>query len=328
MDESSTLVLTPSGRLCFDRNDPPDSPQIDPWLKRVEDGFFESQGAGLFALAAAKPELPPSPVFQYWRGFASGYLNSLCRNPADPTGKQGAVGPPHESDLADLLLSAPPMQGGEYLSFQVFLDLWDRLDNWVREEIAVSDEGFSGWLKRKAPLWHQVGRVCFHLAENRQDPDYPFAFLATYAPGLSGGGGGVKYKPLGKALQEYAGENNRNELIKVLAPVHRASESAAFVRDLVDSGDIYHPLAWTPGEAYRMLESVPVLEESGILVRLPDWWKKRPGPGFRLPSAEQSRAGSAPMACLILMWVWPWVTSSSPRRSGLVSWLPATAWYI
>jgi len=44
------------------------------------------------------------------------------------------------------------------------------------------------------------------------------------------------------------------------------------------SGDIYQPLAWTPREAYRLLKDVPVCEESGILVRLPDWWKTRPRP--------------------------------------------------
>jgi non-specific serine/threonine protein kinase len=33
---------------------------------------------------------------------------------------------------------------------------------------------------------------------------------------------------------------------------------------------------WTPNEAYRLLKNVPLLEESGLLVRLPDWWQKRP----------------------------------------------------
>ena len=51
-------------------------------------------------------------------------------------------------------------------------------------------------------------------------------------------------------------------------------------KELVDSGDIFHLLAWTPAEAYRLLKSVPLLEESGLLVRLPDWWRKRLAPGW------------------------------------------------
>ena len=64
------------------------------------------------------------------------------------------------------------------------VDVWEDLDAWVRGEVSAGGEGLSGFLKQRAPLWHQVGRVCFHLAENRRDPDYPFAFLATYAPRL------------------------------------------------------------------------------------------------------------------------------------------------
>jgi len=156
----------------------------------------------------------------------------------------------------------------------------------VQKEIAASKSGLAGWLKQHAPIWRQVGRVCFHLAENKRDPDLPFAFLATYAPSLSKGGQ-VQYKPLGKALQEYAGDRNNKALINLLLPVHRASEKVDFVKELVDSGEVFLPLAWTPGEAYRLLKSVPLLEESGLLVRLPDWWRKRPRPRVAVTIGEQ-----------------------------------------
>src|SRR5690606_8965992 len=124
---------------------------------------------------------------------------------------------------------------------------------------------------------HQVGRVCFHLAENRRDPDFPFAFLATYAPGL-GAGARIQYQPLSNALREYAGTKNKQALIRLLSPVQRASERSELVKQLVASGDLYHPLAWTPREAHRFLQDVPILEESGVVVRIPDWWKTRPRP--------------------------------------------------
>lgn len=188
-----------------------------------------------------------------------------------------------------MLLCAPPMQGGEYLSADVFRALWGDLDAWAREEIAASKDGLGRWMKKNAAIWHQVGRVCFHLAENKSDPESPFAFLATYAPRLSKGGR-VQYKPLGKALQEYAGERNKKALINLLSPVQRASEKVDFVKELVDSGEIFHPLAWTPGEAYRLLKSVPLLEESGLLVRLPDWWRKRPRPRVAVTIGDKKQS--------------------------------------
>ena len=133
------------------------------------------------------------------------------------------------------------------------------------------------FLKRRAPLWHQVGRVCFHLAENRRDPEYPFAFLATYAPTVTSSSR-VQYQPLSNALRQYSGQRDKKTLINLLSPVHLASQRSEFARELIESGDIYQPLAWTPPQAYRFLKEVPLLEDSGILVRLPDWWKKRPRP--------------------------------------------------
>ncbi|MCF7708202.1 MAG: DEAD/DEAH box helicase [Verrucomicrobia bacterium] len=272
------LSLTPAGHLRLQEVYGGDSDgETGAWMKRVVAGFAGSQAAGLFALAATRPDMPTPAPFSFWRDFSCLYLTQLCRTPEVAGDRISPIEPPVESDLASLLLSAPPMQGGEYLSADVLRGLWIDLDTWVRGRISEAGDGLNVWLKRYAAVWHQVGRVCFHLAENKRDPEYPFAFLATYAPSLSKGGR-IQYKPLGKALQEYAGERNKKALINLLSPVYRASERADFVKELVDSGDVFHPLAWTPGEAYRLLKNVPVLEESGLLVRLPDWWRKRPRP--------------------------------------------------
>ncbi|MBU4316957.1 MAG: DEAD/DEAH box helicase [Proteobacteria bacterium] len=283
------LILTPAGRLRLRESDPDSNTPSDPWMKRVAAAFLSSMAAGLFTLAAARTETPLSSGFAFWRDFAGTYLTQLCRNPPSSGNRIEPVTPPVESELAILVLSAPPMQGGEYLRGEVFSNLWAELDVWTREQIAMSSEGLGEWLKKHAPLWRQVGRVCFHLAENKRDPEFPFAFLATYAPGISKAGQ-VQYQPLGKALQEYAGEKNKKALINLLSPVQMASEKVGFVKELVDSGDIFHPLAWTPAEAYRVLKNAPLLEESGLLVKLPDWWRKRPRPRVSVSIGEKSQS--------------------------------------
>jgi SNF2 family DNA or RNA helicase len=101
--------------------------------------------------------------------------------------------------------------------------------------------------------------------------------MATYAPELSEQGR-IRHQPLGRALQEYAGTKNKKALIRLLSPVQLAAQSSPVIKDLVDTGDIYHPLAWSPEEAYSFLKDAPRYEQCGVVVRLPDWWKKRSRP--------------------------------------------------
>ena len=79
-------------------------------------------------------------------------------------------------------------------------------------------------------------------------------------------------------MQEYAGAKNKKALIRLLSPVQLAAESSAVIKNLVDSGDIYHPLSWSPEEAYAFLKDAPQYKQCGVVVRLPDWWKKRSRP--------------------------------------------------
>ena len=282
---SIVLAFTPAGRVTAIESTsgqgmlldlPVDGDgAADRGIAKVAKAFAASQAAGLFTLATEKLDaaLPPSMV--YWRSFSGRYLTELCHAPqAEPEPTPA----PDAAELDALVLSAPPMQGGEYLNSDALTDVWLDLDAWVRAETAAVDGGLPVFLERRAAQWHQVGRVCFHLAENRRDPEFPFAFLATYAPTVMTSSSRVQYQPLSNALRQYSGRGEKKTLIKLLSPVHVASQRSEFARELIESGDIYQPLAWTPPQAYRFLQEVGLLEDSGILVRLPDWWKKRPRP--------------------------------------------------
>ena len=290
------LAVSPSGQVRIRPAEGQDADGADSAARRLIEAFSAGQAEGLFALAAGRLEASLPPPLAFWRDFAGRYLTELCHTPQGADGAIEAIAPPSPAELATLLLSAPPMRGGEYLAAEVFERAWRELDAWVRGEASSFDGGLSGFLMRRAPLWHQVGRVCFHLAENRRDPDYPFAFMATYAPRLSRGTR-VQYQPLSGALREYAGGRNKQALVKLLSPVHLASQRSGLIKELVDSGDIFHPLAWSPGEAYQFLKDVPLLEESGVLVRLPDWWRKRPRPraGITIGRKGQSKFGAEAM---------------------------------
>lgn len=293
------IGLLPSGYLhCFPVADDAGHAAEFPGLGEA---FTRHVGDALFLLAAEKATEGLAPSLRYWHDFATAYLSARCRllegeAPADLFAEGAAdlappVPPLEPGEALRWMQSAPPMPGAEYLSAQVLQSLWTQLDQWVQDRIR--DKGsLAALLQDEAPQWHPLGRVCFHLAENKRDPEFPFAFMATYAP-EGQGRGQVRYRPLRTALQEYAAAKDRPALIRLLTPVQRAAESSALIKELVESGDIYHPLAWTPNEAYAFLREVPLYEDSGLVTRLPDWWHRRSRPtvAVRIGSLAQGRFG-------------------------------------
>ena len=265
------IRLTPAGRLRWESFGDEAAPTGS---SSLQSAFETDWREALFTLAADKIPTEDMPSVRYWQQLAERYLTDFCHVPEDAESFQ--VEPLTSADCARWILTAPPMQGGEYLSEGTLQRIWERLDGWVRETV-TSTGGLAAFLQRRAPKWHQVGRVCFHLAENRNDEARPFAFMATYASGF-GAAGRLKHLPLRKALEQYAGAKNRVALVKLLSPVQQAAEACDWVKDLVDSGDIYRPMAWTAARAYRLLRSAAELEESGLSVRLPNWWRRRPRP--------------------------------------------------
>jgi len=284
-------ALYPSGRL---RLDPPDVPGGPPEIRRLCRAWAEDPAAGLLELAREEWGLAAatSPVLRFWRDFARDYLVALCHTPGLETDSAKPVHEPPPEHWRSLAERVPSMKGLEYLTPKILLVIWRSLDGRARAESARHEGGAAGWLGERHPNWRLVGRVTFHLAENKRDPDRPFAFMAAYTSRLSDEAR-PQYIPLGRALHEYAGANNRNALLRLLSPVQSASEKSELIRLMTESGAIYRPQAWTIDEAYRFLKEIPVLEESGVIVRVPDWWKsgRPPRPRITLTIGEKRETG-------------------------------------
>ena len=271
---SLNVKALPSGHLALSVIGDPGS------LSRSESAllavFHDDPAAGLFGLTTWKPAQPVSPCCAYWREFGGKYLSALCHGVTPDGGNPDAVPLPPESELAMMVLGLPAMKGAEYVNVLMLSETWEALDSWVLGEVAAHPGGLGGFLSERAPLWHRLGRVSFHLAENKKDPQKPFAFLATYSRKLSQDGKRVQYLPLKQALKEYAGADNKAALLKLLSPVQRVAETSEFVAGLVSSGQIYQAQAWEPRQAHQLLKEAGEIEAGGVLVHLPDWWKKRP----------------------------------------------------
>jgi superfamily II DNA or RNA helicase len=266
---SLEIAISPGGRLFVEHAAEVVPAVNEPWASRLRSAFEASAAEGLLLLATEALTLPMPPSPTYWRDFARGYLQRLCH----AAGVDGGPAPilSHEPDeLSRFGQQAPPTRGGEFLTPDLLANLWVEFGVLVIRETAAT--GLSGWLKSKNPLWQTVGRVTFHLAENKRDPDRPFAFLATYTHRLSEQGK-PQHLPLARALQEYAGAKNKTALSSLLAPVQRAAEKSALARELVETRRLFQPMVWTPEDAHRFLREIPVFEESGLVVRVPNWWK-------------------------------------------------------
>ena len=150
-------------------------------------------------------------------------MTALCALPDFGEGNKPPVPLPGEGELDTTAAAVPPMTGAEYLTAARLADLWRAMDAAFDAELARSRALRPGVPQAPNPAWNLVGRVHFNLAENRKDEEAPFAFLATYTTRLSAEAK-AQHLPLGKALQEYAGANNRERLLSLLMPVQRAAE--------------------------------------------------------------------------------------------------------
>ncbi|MGI8546061.1 MAG: DEAD/DEAH box helicase [Gemmatimonadaceae bacterium] len=278
-----TPSLTPHGRLRLVASD--DAPELDPALaRRLADAFEQSSGSGLLQLGGAEIGAVLPPALSYWRELGARYVTAVATRPdaaadaaADAAGACTPLAPPEPAELESLVLATPAMQGAEYITADVLAKLWRETGMAFSARLVETGLSVEQLLKRLNSAWNVVGRVHFNLALNPRDDEAPFAFLATYTHQLSAHGK-AQHLPLGDALHEYAGARNRERLLSLLLPVQRASEQCGWLREMVDAGEIFHPLRWSATDAFRLLSDLPTIERSGIIVRMPASWRGRGPP--------------------------------------------------
>ncbi len=262
---------------------------------RIELAFQKSVSAGLLHLGTVELQTVLPPDLAYMRDFASTYFTALCHTPIEEDPKKNTPLEPPQ-DLASWVLRTPPMRGSEYINEETLRGWWNDLDQHVRAEMFAYPDGPHAYLRAKNPVWRLVGRVTLHLAENKRDADFPFAFMATYAQKLSSTGQ-VQHIPLNKALEHYSGANDRAALINLFTPLQQASEASPLFKKLLDSKSIYQAIKWTIPEAYAFLKEIPVLEANGLIVRIPNWWNRanppRPQVSVKIGNKAQGVGASA-----------------------------------
>ena len=262
-----SLSLTPHGhlRLVVDADASALAAELH---ARLSAAFERGSGHGLLQLGAAEVTTPLPPLWGWWRDFAARYVTALCSTAAVD---EINVAAPDDATLAALIVTVPPMAGAEYATAVTLAALWRELDAALRVELADSSLSLQAFLSARHSAWNLVGRVHFNLAENRNDAEAPFAFLATYTPRLSAHGK-AQHLPLSQALVEFSDGKSKAQLLSLLLPVQRAAEGCDWLAEMVAANEIYHPMRWTAHDAWRLLCDLPKLEAAGIVLRTPGTW--------------------------------------------------------
>src|SRR3989449_4448175 len=232
------VAILPSGALFADAasSDDEASDGLSAAARvRVARAFARGPGHALLDLGAPEPDAPLSPPLAFLRDLGRAFVTRLCAVPDLEERRERAEVDCPPDERARLAGAVPPMDGGEYVDAEWVAARWADLNRAFADEIRAHRGSVGDWLSARHPVWHVVGKVCLHLAENRGDEEHPFAFLATYAV-RAGSSGRVQHRPLARALEESSARGDRQALLHLLVPLQPAAEQATWLAELIDSG--------------------------------------------------------------------------------------------
>lgn len=280
------VIIHPDGRLVLEWADTDDTYNESSLRLQQElfRHFHAEPNPWLLVLSFSDPDIALPPALAFWREIAVCFAERLAHLPDLETLREHAAVAVEEQDIQQWLAMAPLCPGVEYLSGALITQVWSTLLHAFRREIRTYPGTVEAFIHAYRPTLHLAGKVFFHLVENTKGPA-PFAFLATYTSSM-GDDGKSRHLPLRYALQEYG--SDREKLLELLGTVYRAARDSALLPQLLETGEIFHPLGWEPQQAYIFLQEVPLYERSGVLCRIPNWWNAKAA-GARL----QVNIGSA-----------------------------------
>jgi len=115
--------------------------------------------------------------------FSGVFAQKLCRTPDLEALRHKVDVLISQAELKGYLDQAPLMPGLEYLSPTLLEAVWSRLNTAFTLAIKSYSGTVDDFIRTYSPNVHLVGRVFFHLVENKSEEN-PFAFMATYSTRL------------------------------------------------------------------------------------------------------------------------------------------------
>lgn len=261
-------------------------------LRDEADTFLDGNGVGVLRCVQRPLPAEVTEGRRFFRRWACGFIQELCQiQDVDerPLSEVFIVVRPGLERCAMEVLEMPPIVGAEYASGEWLLALHHDFEEALHSAFKKSGKTFSEFVRTLNPAWKDVGKVGFHLAENKTPSreQFPFAFMASFIHRV-GENDKPKHLPLSAALKAYSAKPSA--LSAVLAPIQTAAGKSGFVSELLASRRIFQPCLWTTQEAYTFLKEIPVYEAANIVVRMTNLWKQAPKRALVTVSLDKGRS--------------------------------------
>ncbi len=227
----------------------------------------------LLILGLSDSTVTLSPSLAFWREFADAWVHQVRTLPETEEKREKLQVALGTEDGESFLDRMPPMVGVDSVNLPYLVDLANRLMLAFQTGIRGFKGSVEDYFSSISPKPLHIDRIHFHLVENRRDEMRPFAFLATYTTRVDEKGR-TRHQPLKFALEEFG--NKSDKLLELLATVNKVAKKNRLIASLVDSGELFHPVGLSTQDAFTFLKGLPDFEASGILCRIPNWWKGGP----------------------------------------------------
>ncbi len=242
-----------------------DYPELMKWKRLFDENPYDA----LFALGFEEKPMMASPAFLWLHLLSTEFLHALTSLPGLEISREKTEVELQPDTARKLLYSVPFGLGTEWIDEEWLSRAFSLLTKVFSDHIAAYPGTVSLFLEEKSQELHVPERIFFHLVENK-DEAFPFAFLATYATKLQDDS--IRHMPLSYALEEFKGQRDR--LLSLLSCLNKAAEACPLIGEFVETGELFHPLRLTSREAFQILKAVDEIENTGILCRVPAWWKR------------------------------------------------------
>lgn len=173
----------------------------------------------------------------------------------------------NDKKIYNIIENAPYIIGLEFINRDWVINILDKFNTAYKNVVEKSQKTPLEYILSKGNFFIIPSRIYFHLVENKDNDEFPFAFLATYT---AIDNGKLMHCPLKNALTQL--KSNKNKLGALVSSIIEATKESTLIKKFVESGNIFYPIKLNEYEAYSFLKEVSLYEQCGIVCRIPKWY--------------------------------------------------------
>ena len=239
--------------------------------KAFRENFKTDKYQALFNLGFASKNQKMSYSLKYLYHICKSFLHQLILIPELDDLRERVVVELTNELAEQFLRMAPGLPNSNYLNEKWIKTIWGFINEGYQLTVrSLGSSSIQKFLYKKNKTLINVGKVCFHLVENKIDPTL-FAFLATFQT-YDVDSARIKNSSLKKVLEQ--SQTDQEQLMRVLGPITSAGKDSKFINELLESGEVFYPLTLTKEEAFTFLSEIALYEKANIICKVPNWWKK------------------------------------------------------